>query len=206
MTFETSLFQEGIAAMNQPAQAHAMMTVAEYLAFADARPMQRFELLAGEPVAMAPGTLRHSLIAGNIDTSLRGQIRDRGCTSYRDAGIAHSDDADFLPEPDVMVRCGPVDDRRRWVPDPVVVIEVLSPSTMADDRGYKLKAYMAFASLRHLVLVYQDEMRIEHWSRPDDLAWSEAPQVLNAPDDRLLLSAVEAGLSLSEIYAGVTLR
>ncbi len=56
--------------MSDVAQAHAMMTVAEYLAFADADPGQRYELLAGVPVGRWPGTLRHEMIASNIQASL----------------------------------------------------------------------------------------------------------------------------------------
>jgi Uma2 family endonuclease len=190
--------------MSEAAQVETLMSVAQFIAFADARPLQRFELLAGVPVAMVSGTLRHALIAGRIDRRLGDQVGARGCMSLRDFGVAKSEDSDYLPQPDVMVRCGPVDDRRRWIADPIVVIEVLSPSTMADDRGYELKTYMTFESLRHLVLVYQDEIRLEHWFRSEDGAWNEDHQVLKAPNDRLDLAAVGASLLLSDIYADVS--
>jgi Uma2 family endonuclease len=204
--------------MSDVAQAHRMMTVTEYLAYADARPRQRFELLAGVPVAMAPATLRHDVIASNIQASLQRQVSARGCRSHRNVGLASAETADFLPQPDVMVRCGPVDDRRRWVSDPVVVIEVLSNSTMADDRGYKLARYLRdFPSLRHVVLVYQDEIRVEYWSRdregpwgpqdfPDRKEWQEnVAVVLRSLTDTLHLPAVGAKVALSEIYADVAL-
>jgi Uma2 family endonuclease len=190
--------------MTEAAAQHMSMRVTEYLAYADAHPRQRFELLAGVPVAMAPATLRHNLIAGNIDAALRGQVRDRGCQSFREAGVASSDDAEFMAQPDVLVRCGPLDGRRRWVDDPVVIVEVLSPSTMLDDRGYKLKTYLdGFPSLRHVALVYQDECRIEHWSRGVDGAWTESPRVLNRMQDAIEFSAVGAALPLSAIYDDV---
>ena len=204
--------------MSNVAQAHTMMTVAEYIAYADAHPRQRFELLAGVPVAMAPATLRHDVIASNIQASLQRQISARGCRSHRDAGLASAETADFLPQPDVMVRCGPVDDRRRWVSDPVVVIEVLSPSTMADDRGYKLARYLKdFPSLRHVALVYQDEVRVECWSRdregpwgpqdfPDRKEWHEDVAVVQrSREDTLHLPAVGAAAALAEMYADVAL-
>jgi Uma2 family endonuclease len=191
--------------MNQPALSEQLYTVDEYLAFADARPRQRLALLAGVPVAMAPPSYRHEMIAGNIDRSLAPQVARRGCRSHRDAGIAQSGEADFLPEPDVMVRCGPIDDRRRWVNDPIVVIEVLSPSTLTDDRGYKLSAYQSqFESLRHIALVYQNEVRIETWSRREDGSWPEEPLILRTLTDRLTLGAVEASVALGEIYDGVS--
>jgi len=202
--------------MSDVAQAHSMMTVAEYLAYADAHPRQRFELLGGVPVAMAPATLRHEMIASNIQACLDRQIRSRGCRSHRDAGLTTGEEADFLPQPDIMVRCGPVDDRRRWVSDPVVVVEVLSNSTMADDRGYKLQRYLSdFPTLRHVALVYQDEVRIELWSREREGPWGQeslqerwhenVPVVLRARTDSLDLPAVGAAVPLAEIYDDVAL-
>jgi Uma2 family endonuclease len=180
------------------------MTITEYLAYADAHPRQRFELLAGVPVAMAPATRRHQIISGNIDRGLARQVRDRGCETLRDFGLAESDEAEFMPQPDVMVRCGPMPGRKRWASDAVVVLEVLSPSTMADDRGYKLQQYLGVPTLRHVALVYQDECRIEHWSRGVDGGWTESPQVLNRMQDAIEFSAVGATLPLSAIYDDVT--
>jgi Uma2 family endonuclease len=192
--------------VNQLARDETPMTVEDYLAFADARPRQRFALLAGVPVAMAPASYRHQKICGNLHRALHRQVTARGCDVVQGAGLAAGNDADFLPEPDVMVRCGPIDGRRRWVSDPIVVIEVLSPSTMADDRGYKLTAYQEqFASLRHIALVYQSEIRVELWSRDQDGAWAEEPVVLRTRHDQLALGAVEAQVSLSDIYEGIAI-
>lgn len=187
--------------MSDAAPVQTPLSVEAYLAFCDARPRQRFELLAGVPVAMAPATVRHQKICGNIDRALAQGLRARGCESIRDLGVARSAEADFMPEPDVLVRCGPVDGQRRWVDDPMVIVEVLSPSTMIDDRGYKMREYLGFPTLRHMVLVYQDEVRVEHWRRDDEGEWSE-PAILKFAQDRLDLSAVGATLSLAEIYDG----
>ena len=190
--------------MTEAAAQHMSMRVTEYLAYADAHPHQRFELLGGVPAARAPATIRHNVIAGNINSGLRGQVRDRGCQSLRETGTVSDNDAEFMPQPDVLVRCGPLDGRRRWVDDPVVVIEVLSPSTMADDRGYKCRKYPSdFQSIRHVALVYQDELRIEHWSRGSEGVLSEGPRVLSRPDDTLEFRAVGASLPLSAIYDDV---
>ncbi|WP_406853860.1 Uma2 family endonuclease [Alsobacter sp. KACC 23698] len=182
-----------------------MMTVAEFIAFADAQPSQRFELLAGAPVAMAPATYRHQKICTNIDRALGPRLAGRGCEAMRELGLARSQDDDFLPQPDVTVRCGPAKETGRWFDDPVVVIEVLSPSTMADDRGYKFKQYQTFPTLRHLVLVYQSEMRVEHWSRAETGEWSEGPGVLHEALDVLALPAVGVELPLSVVYEGLSL-
>src|SRR4051794_30261573 len=190
--------------MNEAAARHMAMRVTEYLAYADAHPRQRFELLAGVAVAMAPASRRHQIITGNIDRGLALQVRDRGCETLRDFGLAASEEADFMPQPDVMVRCGPLDGLKRWASDAVVVVEVLSPSTMADDRGYKFQQYLGLSALRHIALVYQDECRIEHWSRGADGVWSEAPQVLSRMEEALAFSSVGASLPLAAIYGDVT--
>jgi Uma2 family endonuclease len=192
-------------AMSRPALSEQLFTVDDYLAFADARPRERYALLAGVPVAMAPPSYRHQKICGNLDRAIYRQIAARGCDVVQNTGIAQSSEADFLPEPDVMVRCGPIDGRRRWVNDPIVVIEVLSPSTMTDDRGYKLSAYQSqFESLRHIALVYQNEVRIETWARQEDGSWPEEPVILRTKLDQLTLSAVGASVPLGEIYDGVS--
>src|SRR2546421_449708 len=129
--------------MNDAAPVQTRMSIEAYLAFCDARPRERFQLLAGVPVAMAPATYRHQQICGNIDRALAPRLRLRGCESIRDLGVARGEGADYMPEPDVVVRCGPVDGSRRWVDDPIAVVEVLSPSTMVDDRGYKLREYFS---------------------------------------------------------------
>jgi Uma2 family endonuclease len=192
--------------MVQPVATAMRLTTEEFLTYADAHPRQRFELLGGEPVAMAPSTIRHDIIAGNLDAVLRRQVHSRGCRSHRDAGLSSGADGDFFPQPDLTVRCGPVDGKARWISDPLVVVEVLSPSTMSEDRGYKLKTYQAsFQTLRHIVLIYQGEVRVEHWFRGANGIWSEGPQVLSSCRDTLSLEAVGALVPLSELYEDVTL-
>jgi Uma2 family endonuclease len=190
--------------MSNAEHLHSIMTVHDYLAFADAHPGQRYELLGGVPVAMAPATYNHQKICGNIDRSL-GRSLQGACESLRDMGLASGFEADFMPQPDVMVRCGPFPGRSRWVSDPVVIFEVLSPSTMADDRGYKLKTNQTqFPSLRHIGLVYQDECRVELWSRPDDGAWpEEGLSVYSRIGEVLALPAAGVTLALADIYDGI---
>lgn len=180
------------------------MTVHDYLAYADARPDQRFELLAGEPVAMSPATRHHQVICGNLDRTLSPRVNARGCEVLRDFGFARSSEADFMPQPDVMVRCGPLAGEERWATDPVVLFEVLSPSTMSKDRGYKRQRYLEIGTLRHLVYVWQREMRVEVWSREGDGEWPTTPVALLEPDATLALTALGAALQLAEIYRGVT--
>jgi Uma2 family endonuclease len=193
--------------MSVAEQVRTEMTVAEFIAFADTEPLRRYELLLGIPVAMAPASLRHSAICFNVEAALRKQIKDRGCQAYRDVGVASSEDAAFLAQPDVAVRCGPIDDRRRWISDPTVVVEVLSPSTMSYDRGLKMDSYLEdFPSIRHVLLVYQTERRIELWSREASQGWPEQnPVIYQERADILPLPALGVTLALAEVYDGVEL-
>ena len=101
------------------------------------------------------------------------------------------------PRPDVVVRCGP-HTGKTYITDPVVVVEVLSPPTMSIDRGPKLDFYMSLETTRHVVLAYQDQMRVEHYRRTDT-GWDL--DVLRHPADVLDLAAVEFKMALDAVYS-----
>ena len=108
-----------------------LMSVEDFLRFIDAKPEredQRWELHDGAPVMMVGGTAAHAMIAGNIDRALFPRARDRGCELMRGFLAKAGDRSAF--EPDVVIRCGPMNPRSRYATDPVMVFEVLSPSTM----------------------------------------------------------------------------
>jgi Uma2 family endonuclease len=86
------------------------------------------------------------------------------------------------------------------VTDPIVIVEVLSPSTMDRDRGVKLEFYKELASVQHIVLAYSDSPRIEHYVRTDT-TWER--KVLLAPEDKLELGAVGFEMDLDEIYSDI---
>jgi Uma2 family endonuclease len=90
---------------------------------------------------------------------------------------------------------------RNFITDALVVVEVLSP-TMDVDRGEKLRFYKALPTLRHIALVYQDQMRVEHY-RKTDLGWEL--ETLTHVEDVLLLDALAFTISLETIYFGVEL-
>ena len=97
----------------------------------------------------------------------------------------------------LLVTCRPLapDDDR--VPDPTVVVEVLSPTTETHDRIRKWREYQEIASLKHFVLIAQSERRIEVYTR-DRNGWQLA--VVEPPEDAIVLKAIGAKLSLEAIY------
>jgi Uma2 family endonuclease len=105
--------------------------------------------------------------------------------------------------PDVVAVCGPrqfADDQRDTLLNPTVVFEVLSPSTEAYDRGGKFTHYWGLASLTDYVLVAQDQMRVEHFTR-QGAGWFVTAAV--SPDDTVRLDAIDATLTLRAIYTNV---
>ena len=177
------------------------LTILEFDEIVDSDPSGRdFELVDGELVMMSNPTEAHEQIAGNIGAPLKLAMDRRACRTYQGGMRVQADDdksARNKYKPDVVVRCGPRDDRKTYITDPVVVVEVLSPSTMDFDRGKKLQFYKDRASIRHIVLAYSDQMRVEHYVRGAN-GWDF--RALTRPEDELSLDAVEYKTSLENVY------
>jgi len=181
------------------------VTIAEFDAFLDSQQDDSsWELVAGRIVAMTNPTEVHEQIASNIGAPLKLAMDPVGCRVYQGGlGIQRSDNEQEIdrPRPDVLVRCGRVG-TRNFITDPLVVVEALSPSTIDVDRDDKLRFYKAQPTLRHIVLVYQDQMRIEHYRKTDE-GWPL--EVLTEPDDLLNFEAVRFNIKLEQVYFGVEL-
>jgi Uma2 family endonuclease len=163
-------------------------------------------LIDGVIVMMTGPTRRHEKIVVRIGGRLSLAMEKRGCQSFQGGTHVQRNAAPKAldkPKPDIVIRCGPDDSESEllnFIDDPVVVIEVLSPPTMDYDRGPKLIFYKSLPTLQHIVIVYQDEMRMEHYKRADE-DW--VMEVLTKPKDILDLSAVAFKLAIAEAYAGV---
>ncbi len=184
------------------------VTIAAFDAFLEgARDDSRWELIDGAIVAMTNPSLVHAEIVGNIGGALRPVMpSDRRCrVTMGDARVQVSDDVRgiYTPLPDVMVWCGPMEPTRNFITTPQIIVEVLSPSSMDNDRGAKLRFYKTgFPTLRQIVLVYQDQMRVECYERTD-AGWE--PLTLTRPEQTLMFTALVSGMTLAEVYAGVAL-
>jgi Uma2 family endonuclease len=183
-------------------------TVAAFDAFlAGLRDDTSWELVDGRILAMTDPSLDHEQIAGNISVVLRPALpADRPCrVTTGGVRVQMSDDVrgTYAPRPDVMVYCGAQDGRRNFVTTPLVVVEILSPSNMDSDRGAKPRFYKSsLPTLRHIALVYQDQMRIESYDRTD-IGWELV--TLTRADDRLVFAARLFDMPLTDVYAGVVL-
>jgi Uma2 family endonuclease len=125
----------------------------------EARSERRHDLVGGRVYAMAGGSERHDLAAGLLYELLAAGARAKGCRPFTSNRLVRTRSGNAY-YPDVMVACGPAPHRLYEV-DPVLVVEVLSPSTAAVDRREKAVAYAEAASLRLLVFVDPDARRIE---------------------------------------------
>ena len=174
------------------------MSVAEFKLWAELRPDdERWELLDGAPVLMAPPAARHQRIVTNVLKRLDALAEPHGCSAY--PGLAILSDAvdDYAPYPDVVVHCGAMPPTG-FIDDPLVIVEVLSPSTMVNDRGHEMDFYVTVPSLQTLLMVYQDEARIEVFRR--DAGW--AMRVVGA-DGSIDLPELGGALAVAEAYARI---
>ncbi|MBC7800266.1 MAG: Uma2 family endonuclease [Gemmatimonadaceae bacterium] len=192
--------------MSQALHDNPPVTIAEFDAFLLAQPDARaWELVDGQIVGMTNPSTTHEQIVSNVGVRLKLSADDRGCqTFFGGMRIQRSDDAGAVdkPRPDILVRCGPMPGGT-YVTDPIIVVEVLSPSTMDVDRGEKLRFYKRVPTMHHIVLIYQDQMRAEHYRRAD-IGWNSS--VFTKPEDRLRFEALGIGLLLADAYFGTVLE
>ena len=145
------------------------MTVEQFVAFDNERGDQRWELIEGVARLMAGSSENHAQILINIGSRLYFTMQGRGCRAYQgDMLVRNPQRDDMTTLPEVVVTCG-TPGNRRFIDDPVVVVEVLSPSTMEFDRGFKLSFYKDHPTIRHIAIVYQDECRVEDFHRTEEV-------------------------------------
>lgn len=154
----------------------------------------------GEIVAMAGASLTHNRINANLVRELGVQLRDKPCDVFAQDLKTRTTPTRFS-YPDVIVICGEpefLDENEDVVTNPTVIIEILSESTEAYDRGEKFAAYQQRASLQEYVLVAQDRISVERYTRQEGNLWLYERQ--DRPDARLSLPSVGCEIALSDIY------
>ena len=184
--------------MVSPATA-AYYTAAEYLAL-ERRATYKSEYVNGHIIAMSGASRRHNLIAANISRELSSQLRGRPCESYISDMRVRVSETGLYTYPDVVAVCGDIrfaDEQTDTLLNPTVIVEILSASTEAYDRGDKFAHYRRLASLHDYVLVSQDAVRVEHYVRQGE-KWvlSEASLLT----DTVSLASIQCTLVLEDIY------
>lgn len=178
------------------------ITPEEYLA-SERKAEIKSEYIQGEVFAMSGASNAHNLITLDIATELNVQLRGRGCLVYSNDMRVKTKSTESYLYPDVVVVCGkPLfeDNVFDTLMNPMVIFEVLSPSTEAYDRGEKFARYQEIPTLREYILVAQDRRHVEH-HRLTETYWMR--KTYDTPDTILQLKSIDCELSLNDVYTRV---
>jgi len=181
-------------------QRTTLLTPEEYLEI-ERRAERKSEYFEGEMFAMAGASFAHVVIVGNLTHELKLRLKAGPCGVYSSDLRLRVAPNGLYTYPGVMVICdGPefADDRRDTVVNPILIVEVLSESTQAYDRGEKFEQYRTLPSLREYLLVAQDAPRIEQWIRQPDDNWLRAEA--SGREASIQLASVDCVLPLAEVY------
>lgn len=177
---------------------HHRLTVEEYLEAELVSPI-RHEFVDGQVFAMTGASLRHNAIVLNLAVLLRAHLKGSPCRVFVEGVKVRVANAFYYP--DVMVACSekvrrlPADEY--VVTDPLLLVEVLSPSTKAVDRREKLLAYRKLPSLSEYLLVSQNGGSVTLHRRVSDLHWDE---ITYSPGEHVHLASVELTIPFADIY------
>jgi Uma2 family endonuclease len=183
--------------MAEPAE--QSMSLAAFLDWDDGTDV-RHELLDGRIVAMAPPIEAHGTIVANLARHIGSRLKPP-CRVVVEAGIIPADRADTWYQADLVVTCAPAERGARAVPEPRLVVEVLSPSTAAHDRGVKLADYRKVPSVEQILMVASEDRHVEAWRRAED-GWKvqdligDAVVNLAIDGEPMLLAAIYEGAAL----------
>jgi Uma2 family endonuclease len=182
------------------------MTPQEYLLWEEAQPL-RYEYLNGEVVAMSGGTIPHNQVAVNLSALLKSHLRGKGCKVLTsDAKIAVSEHGPFYYA-DLSVTC---DDRdrtaRQYIRYPSLIVEVLSPSTEAFDRGAKFRQYRRIETLQEYVLIDPDRPGLECYRLNERGNWELVQSIsseANLETTDIHLASLDCRFPLALLYEDV---
>lgn len=186
------------------AKKEKLMSVAEYLAFEE-KSKRKHEFMDGEIFAMAGVKRNHSTISQNISRRIGNQLEEKPCEVHGSDIKIRIREGHYV-YPDVSVVCDEIDFdlNNTTLLNPIVVFEVLSKSTEARDRGEKAEDYFKLKSLRDYVMITQNRVRVEHYSRIKEGKWTF--EVLESLEDVLVLDSIASQISLKNIYSKVELK
>jgi Uma2 family endonuclease len=176
------------------------MTIEEYLAW---EPLQelRYEYVNGEVFAMTGGTIPHNDIALNFYRTLYPHLGARGCrVNVSHVKVQLSPKSPYY-YPDVIVSCDPQDQNaRKFIQNPKIIAEVLSPGTASRDRGEKFTNYLKMPSLQEYLLIDSEKISVERFCRGEGRMWLYYPYI---EGDIITLSSIEFEMAIALLYESV---
>jgi Uma2 family endonuclease len=178
------------------------MTLEEFLRWDDGTDTH-YELIDGFPVAMAPPAEAHRILAVRLVSRIDAALADRRpCNAQIEPGVVRPDRADSYYVPDIAVTCEPNEPGRQAMVDPILIVEILSPSTERTDRRLKLPIYQAMESVREIMLIDADSHHAELYRREND-RWGI--QLVRGTEASLVLTTVDLRIWMSELYEGIAI-
>jgi Uma2 family endonuclease len=182
--------------------AEKRMSLDEFLGWDDGTDT-RYELIDGVPVAVAPPAEAHRILAMRLGSRINAALQDRRpCKVQIDAAVLRPDRADSYYVPDIAVTCRANAPDRQAIVDPVLIVEILSPSTERHDRRVKLPIYRQMASIGEILLIDADGHYGELHRRDND-SWVVG--LVCGADATLFLASVGLRLAMSELYEGIAI-
>lgn len=165
---------------------------------------RRYELYEGYPVAMAPTVEAHGVVVLNLARRISEALDRRPpCRVRVEAGLSIPQRGNSWYIPDLAVTCVPPRHGQVETVDPVLIGEVLSPTTEENDRKVKLLHYRKLASVQEIIVVDPQRVFVEIHRRLDGARWQV--DYLEELSDTLVLPSCEAAIPLSQVYANVAL-
>ncbi len=159
----------------------------------------------GEIVDMSGGSATHNLIAVNMVRRILEGLDNRDCIGYGSDMKIDIAIANTYVYPDALVVCAPqmfVENRNDIIKNPTLIVEVLTPSTEAYDRGKKFAFYRSLSSFSEYILIAQKEPLVEVFAKQDDKTWLY--QVYQGLETTVKLNTLDRAIALHEIYQKVT--
>jgi Uma2 family endonuclease len=179
------------------------MTEADYLEF-ERKSKVRHELIDGQVIAMAGASWEHNQVFGTIFASLFAQLRGKPCRVNPSDQRLKVMTTGLNTYPDISVVCGePIfaGDEFDTIINPILIIEILSPSTEAYDRGEKFQHYREIETLKDYLLISQDKARIERYSKQKDGAWLLIDAI--GLDTSIVIPSIACTLALADVYENI---
>ena len=176
---------------------HRPMTLAEFLEWEERQPV-RYEFDGVGPVAMVGGTVRHAAVQRNLAIAVGGRLRGKPC-QFLGSDLKIQTEEDHARYPDGIVICSPLTGGETIVQAPVVIFEVLSPSTTRTDRFVKAREYQGMPSVQRYVMLEQDRIGATVYARSGN-AWTHEILI---EDSVLALPEIGVELPLAELYEGI---
>ena len=176
------------------------MTIEEYLLWELDQDL-RYEYINGEVFAMTGGTIPHNDIALNLYTALRPHLRPGGCrVNVSDVKVRVTSKSPYF-YPDLIVSCDRQDlNAHKFIQNPKLIVEVLSPSTSSKDRGEKFRYYLGMPTLQEYLLIDSEKISVERYCRGEGRMWLYYPYTTG---DIITLSSIEFELPIELLYEGV---